>query len=300
MLRILSSLLFLIIVNGLYAKNPVKVEKKLNKLYNQNKIEKLEKKAVKLSSKNKSLDCSYYFLSKIELEKSDNISPKPHIDQWKHLHKSIKYSTKLTNDKYKNWQDTVANAINDYLNLWSNNENKHIESAKKEYKKYLSEISQAVNTSPTIVTDNKLPESTENKKSIREIIIETAEEQVGNKYKYGGELPETGFDCSGFVKYVYGKVGIELPHNSHMQSQLSGQTLTINEAIPGDLIFFGTKHSKGWRTQHAGIVYGFNNNGILVIHSSSRGVIIDGDNASWDSYWKKRILFVKRIPELSD
>jgi cell wall-associated NlpC family hydrolase len=107
-----------------------------------------------------------------------------------------------------------------------------------------------------------------------------------------------GFDCSGFVKYVYKSINVELPHNSHLMSELEGTVIPLEEAEPGDLIFFGSRNGKKWRTQHAGIIYEYTEEEPRVIHCVSRGVSIDGNNTSWDSYWKDRILFVKRLPQL--
>jgi cell wall-associated NlpC family hydrolase len=72
----------------------------------------------------------------------------------------------------------------------------------------------------------------------------------------------------------------------------------LEDAAPGDLIFFGRKNGDNWHTQHAGIYYGNENGEPKVIHCVSRGVSIDGNNSSWDRYWKDLILFVKRLPEL--
>ena len=45
-------------------------------------------------------------------------------------------------------------------------------------------------------------------------ILEPAFSQIGNPYRYGGSAPETGFDCSGFVGWVYGQYGVSLPRSS--------------------------------------------------------------------------------------
>jgi cell wall-associated NlpC family hydrolase len=63
-----------------------------------------------------------------------------------------------------------------------------------------------------------------------------ARRYLGAPYVYGGSSPG-GFDCSGFVMYVYGKVGIELPHHAASQYGL-GRAVPYAQLEPGDLVFF--------------------------------------------------------------
>jgi cell wall-associated NlpC family hydrolase len=60
---------------------------------------------------------------------------------------------------------------------------------------------------------------------------------IGVPYRYGGFSPGTGFDCSGFVRFVYGKLGIALPHNAAAQFGL-GRVVPRSALRPGDLVFF--------------------------------------------------------------
>lgn len=130
--------------------------------------------------------------------------------------------------------------------------------------------------------------------SLRRILLQTAQALVGVPYVYGGES-KRGFDCSGFTKYVYNKIGIELPHNAHMQSEL-GNHKTLDEAEEGDLVFFGYKRGKGYRAIHAGIIYNNQNSkDSSVVHCVSKGVAIEGKNSSWDRYWKNKVLFVAAV-----
>ncbi len=70
-------------------------------------------------------------------------------------------------------------------------------------------------------------------------IVETALHFIGIPYLWGGELPETGFDCSGLVKYVFSLHGVELPHYSGYQAELGEPVERIEDLRPGDLVFFG-------------------------------------------------------------
>jgi cell wall-associated NlpC family hydrolase len=68
-------------------------------------------------------------------------------------------------------------------------------------------------------------------------VVGIAMQYLGIPYKWGGASPETGFDCSGFLMYVYAKVGVSLPHNAAMQYQL-GTPVSKEQLQPGDLVFF--------------------------------------------------------------
>jgi peptidoglycan DL-endopeptidase CwlO len=61
--------------------------------------------------------------------------------------------------------------------------------------------------------------------------------EVGVPYRWGGESPSTGFDCSGLVRWAYGKVGIDLPHSSYALYG-EGRRVSGSNLAPGDLLFF--------------------------------------------------------------
>lgn len=72
---------------------------------------------------------------------------------------------------------------------------------------------------------------------LREEIVETALDQVGEDYAYGGADPDDGFDCSGLVYYSYGEAGIKLPRTTHEQRK-AGRAVPLAQAKPGDLLFY--------------------------------------------------------------
>jgi len=115
--------------------------------------------------------------------------------------------------------------------------------------------------------------------SIRNNIIGRAFKYIGVRYKYG-QSSETGFDCSGYVKFIYKDFGLLLPHSSYAQYKMS-KHLDPAEALPGDLVFFNTR---GSNISHVGIYLGNNQ----FIHSPSRGgsVCIDSLGAY---YFKKHL-----------
>ena len=68
-------------------------------------------------------------------------------------------------------------------------------------------------------------------------IVKYAKKFIGVRYVYGGTSPRTGFDCSGFVRFVYAHFGIDLPHYSGAQFQM-GRRVSEAGLRPGDLVFF--------------------------------------------------------------
>ena len=73
-------------------------------------------------------------------------------------------------------------------------------------------------------------------------IVSYARHFLGTPYRWGGSSPRTGFDCSGFVRYVYGHFGIALPHSS-FGDLVRGHQVSRRWLRPGDLVFFsGASH----------------------------------------------------------
>jgi cell wall-associated NlpC family hydrolase len=68
-------------------------------------------------------------------------------------------------------------------------------------------------------------------------VVQKAQRLIGVPYVYGGSSPRSGFDCSGFVRYVYNSVGISLPHSSYADFNL-GRRVSRWALKPGDLVFF--------------------------------------------------------------
>jgi cell wall-associated NlpC family hydrolase len=116
-------------------------------------------------------------------------------------------------------------------------------------------------------------------------VIQTALAFLGTPYRNGGSDP-SGFDCSGFVQYVFAQHGTPLPREVRTQYQ-EGQTIDLDEVKPGDLVFFETV-SRG--ASHVGIALG---NGRFVHAPSSRGVVrVEPYTAS---YWTRRFVGARRL-----
>jgi cell wall-associated NlpC family hydrolase len=122
--------------------------------------------------------------------------------------------------------------------------------------------------------------------AMQEILV-SALSLSGTPYKYGGNSPDTGFDCSGFVKYVFSQAAnLTLPHGARAISQL-GQAIPVDQLHPGDLVFFNTlKHA----FSHVGIYLG--DGRFIHAPSSGGGVNISSLN---DDYWVKRFNGARRI-----
>ena len=121
---------------------------------------------------------------------------------------------------------------------------------------------------------------------VREVLM-SALSLTGIKYKYGGGSPETGFDCSGFVRYVFQQAAsLTLPHSARALSQL-GQAIPMEQLKPGDLVFFDTLKST---FSHVGIYLG----GSRFIHAPSAGGGINVVNMN-DAYWAKRFNGARRL-----
>jgi cell wall-associated NlpC family hydrolase len=122
----------------------------------------------------------------------------------------------------------------------------------------------------------------------REVLV-NALSLTGVRYKYGGHSPETGFDCSGFVRYVYQQAtSLSLPHNALAISRL-GQKVEKHELKPGDLVFFNTLKSA---FSHVGIYLGNNR----FIHSPSSGGKVKIESMQ-EGYWAKRYNGAQRIEQ---
>jgi cell wall-associated NlpC family hydrolase len=125
---------------------------------------------------------------------------------------------------------------------------------------------------------------------LRDMLIGMAMQLRHVRYVRGGRDPSTGFDCSGFVRYVFSRaLGLELPNNSASQ-YLIGHIVHRNDMQPGDLVFFRTADRRGkGRISHVGI---YVSDGRF-IHSPRRGESVRVDNLS-DSYWAKRFAGARR------
>lgn len=123
-------------------------------------------------------------------------------------------------------------------------------------------------------------------------IVSNALGMVGIKYKWGGSSPATGFDCSGFVRYVYANaLGVLLPRRS-MDMVNIGQRVSLSDLMPGDLVFFKNKRGN---YAHVGIYVGDNK----FIHAPRAGRNIEVEEITARSF-NFRLSGARRPYELSE
>jgi cell wall-associated NlpC family hydrolase len=118
-------------------------------------------------------------------------------------------------------------------------------------------------------------------------VVVGALNMIGVRYRWGGNTPDSGLDCSGFVRYVFqDTLGMALPRRAEEMSRV-GEKVRMSDLKPGDLVFFNTMR----RTfSHVGIYIGDNK----FVHSPSTGSTIRVDDLD-DGYWEKRFTGARRI-----
>lgn len=122
-------------------------------------------------------------------------------------------------------------------------------------------------------------------------ILQTADQYVGVPYVWGGNTPSSGFDCSGFTKYVFAKEGITLPRTSREQARV-GQSVPLDfgAMLPGDLLLFAEPDEA---VSHVAIYVGDGE----IIHASQAGgevgyLALNGDRAAW---YVQNMVAVRRL-----
>ena len=144
-----------------------------------------------------------------------------------------------------------------------------------------------------LATEKELAQFSANNKpyelpALADSILERGMSLIGTRYRFGG-TSEAGFDCSGFIGYLFREeAGMQLPRSTREMINVDAPLVARNKLKPGDLLFFST-NGRG-RVSHAGIYLGDDQ----FIHSSSRrsgGVRID---KLGDTYWSKTFIEAKR------
>ena len=150
---------------------------------------------------------------------------------------------------------------------------------------------------PVNKTNTSVPPVTINTKNVDpNTVVDFAETLIGTKYKYGSAVKEKGFDCSGFITYVFSHFKIQVPRVSKDFTN-AGYALPLDKTKPGDLILFTGTDTTGWIVGHMGMITENDSGKVKFIHSSSGksiGVII----SSLSKYYATR--FVKAIRIFND
>jgi cell wall-associated NlpC family hydrolase len=118
-------------------------------------------------------------------------------------------------------------------------------------------------------------------------VVVGALNMIGVRYSWGGDTPDSGLDCSGFVRYVFqDTLGMNLPRRAEEMSRV-GEKISANDLKPGDLVFFNTMRRS---FSHVGIYIGDNK----FVHSPSTGSTIRVDEMD-TGYWEKRYTGARRM-----
>jgi cell wall-associated NlpC family hydrolase len=114
---------------------------------------------------------------------------------------------------------------------------------------------------------------------------------VGTPYVYGGESPQVGFDCSGFVRYIYrDALGLVLARTAQAQSEFGGAVYQQERLRLGDLVFFAEGGEFGANVSHVGLYVGEGR----FVHAPRTGKNVQLSSLS-NSYWRERFFIGRRV-----
>lgn len=117
-------------------------------------------------------------------------------------------------------------------------------------------------------------------------LLAIALEQQGVPYRYGGNNPRSGFDCSGLIQFSFANVGKRIPRTTKQQFQ-SRQPISMAQIRPGDLLFYETE---GRRPGHVALYIGRGE----MIHAPSSGKNVKINRLN-NPYWRKRLIGAGRF-----
>ncbi|HEY9341836.1 MAG TPA: NlpC/P60 family protein [Hanamia sp.] len=154
------------------------------------------------------------------------------------------------------------------------------------------EVASSADIKSVVVIKKKVPARIINTKNISaDEVVSFAETLLGVKYSYGSSVKEKGFDCSGFINYVFNHFKIPVPRISSDFTN-AGKEIPITDSRRGDIILFTGSDARSGIVGHMGIITQNEKGNIEFIHAAtSRGVMISGMN----SYFVPRFVKVNRI-----
>ncbi len=148
-----------------------------------------------------------------------------------------------------------------------------------------------------LLASEAYPDSTDSCQIRHEEMIDSvlsyAKKYMGTPYRYGGKT-EKGFDCSGFMRYIFEPFGYQLPYSSRSYTVV-GEEIDLSQARKGDFVLFKGRNASGSAIGHVAMVTDVNENGsIFIIHATiQKGVTID--DMTTQDYYVKRYLSMRRI-----
>ncbi|OCX54692.1 hypothetical protein BEL04_10735 [Mucilaginibacter sp. PPCGB 2223] len=129
-------------------------------------------------------------------------------------------------------------------------------------------------------------------------LLSYAQKLIGTPYHFASSNPGYGFDCSGFVGYVFRSFNIAVPRSSCEYINI-GEKLSLTEAKPGDIILFTGTERRSRRIGHIGIIMSNDDDGVKFIHSTSgkeHGVTI----SAMDERYQHRFVRIVRLFKQND
>ncbi|MBU0657047.1 MAG: C40 family peptidase [Gammaproteobacteria bacterium] len=149
--------------------------------------------------------------------------------------------------------------------------------------KYAVQLAHAKNQSASV---SRLP-TEQRSVTLVDRVVWNAQKQQGKMYRWGGESPKTGFDCSGLTQYAFGQgAGVGIPRTAAAQYNAAVK-VPRQQATKGDLVFFNTS---GRRVSHVGIYLGNEK----FVHAPRTGKAITTDKLA--GYWERKLIGFGRIP----
>jgi cell wall-associated NlpC family hydrolase len=145
-----------------------------------------------------------------------------------------------------------------------------------------------IDTSAFSYSDTLLKVKKSNPKS--DAMISFAKSFLGVPYRYGGTTP-SGFDCSGFINYIFGNFGFSLVRTSYGLAEL-GETISLANLQPGDLMFFKGSNVRSSSVGHVAMVIEVLPGDVKFIHAANGGVRIDNLKTK---YYVQRYIKSKRL-----
>jgi len=139
-------------------------------------------------------------------------------------------------------------------------------------------------------SQTQMSNNIEGKGNSADKIIDFAKSFLGVPYVYGGSSP-AGFDCSGFIQYVFKEFGFSLARSASAQS-LFGYDVALNELEPGDLLYFKGRNINSTAIGHVGMVTSVSNGKIEFIHAAGKSVKMETFNNN--SYYVPRFVKARR------
>ena len=108
----------------------------------------------------------------------------------------------------------------------------------------------------------------------------------------GGKRVDSGFDCSGYVRYVFGKLGLRVGGDSRSQA-LEGEAVPLEAARAGDIVVFARNRGEG-SVFHAGIITEAADGRLIMAHANRRNGVHELDILAHD-YWREKVAGVRRV-----